>query len=457
MRPVLTLLCSFFLFLLTPSPAYADGGTFAPCADRSDFPELRGTECLVAKAALHPGAKGAQGEVELFVRKFPVGDRARRRGDVWLIAGGPGEPGASLYPLIHVFRRAFPQHDLIVPDHRGTGRSTRLCPEQEAMDGLSGSSLADAEWGACIGFLHADAPRAHAFNITNAARDLSGLIARHGGDGESLVYSVSYGTQLALRMMQVAPPELDGLILDGLVPPEGATPWELSRRTALVDRVGRAILSAGQERAYRRLLTRADAPWHSTVPGGDLRRFMGSLLNFPRLRARIPMLVRTLSRGDTRLLARTRTDLEATFAAMLKFPHSSPSIPLVMLISASENNSRPGLTAETVADEARDALFTSPLPGFLVGSPMPLYKADRWLGQSPARLPRTLIIHGTLDPNTAYEGAIAQAKMLGRAGKVSFVSVDRGAHLLPLVAPDCFVRSVSLFVSHRTPAKRCRT
>ena len=159
------------------------------------------------------------------------------------------------------------------------------------------------------------------------------------------------------------------------------------------------------------------------------------------------MLVRTLSRGDTRLLARTRRDLEATFAAMLRFSYSAPSLPLVILISGSESNSRQGLTSETVAEEAKGAPFTRPIPGFLVNSPVPLHRPDRWFGRLPARLPRTLIIHGTIDPNTAYGGALAHAEMLKRAGDVTLVTVENGAHLLPLAALDCFIASVSRIYS----------
>ena len=83
--------------------------------------------------------------IELFVRRVPAADPARRRGEVWLIAGGPGEPGVSLHPMLATFRAAFPDHDLVIPDHRGTGRSTRLCPAQESIDSTDGVALAGAE------------------------------------------------------------------------------------------------------------------------------------------------------------------------------------------------------------------------------------------------------------------------------------------------------------------------
>ncbi len=445
---VAILACSYMNTL----PASAE--TFAPCADATVDASLSSSICMVAELPLDP-AGDTEGTVDLFVRQFQAPDPGRRRGQVWLIAGGPGEAGASLYPLMPVFRRAFPDYDLIVPDHRGTGESTRLCPEQEAADSPAGYGLADTEWGPCIGALHADVARTRAFNITNAAHDLSTLIERLREPGEVHAYGVSYGTQLVLRMMQVAPPELDSLVLDGLVPPESESRWDLSHRTSVVDIVGRSTLTRAQIERYSRLLAMDPAPWQETLSGGDLRQFMGTLLNFPTLRDRIPALVESLLEGETDLLARTVADLHEEHARLTPYPQAAPSLPLVMLISASENNARRDLTVETVVQEAKDALFTSPIPGFLASTPLPLYDRDQYFGRMPARLPRTLVIHGTLDPNTPYEGARAHVAALATAGEIHFSTVTGGAHLLPFAAPECFVNVVSAFISNGNTPESC--
>jgi pimeloyl-ACP methyl ester carboxylesterase len=75
----------------------------------------------------------------------------------------------------------------------------------------------------------------------------------------------------------------------------------------------------------------------------------------------------------------------------------------------------------------------------------PLYDRDGYYGRSPDAAPRTLVIHGTLDPNTPYEGAVAHAAKLAEAGEVTFATVVSGAHMLPFAAPECFVRIVSAF------------
>lgn len=422
--------------------------SFTHCADGSQFEALSGSLCIQTQAPLDY-AKPDAGIVELFVRRFPVAEDRTRRGEVWLVAGGPGETGASFYPALHTLRRAFPDYDLVIPDHRGTGYSTKICPVQESRESPAGLDLAGDEWGPCIGAMYGSAARTQAFTITHAARDLSGLIRTHRGEGAVYLYGVSYGTQLALRMLQVAPVELDGLILDGLVPPEGALQWEISRRTRIVDNVGRAFLTPNQTKTVEHLVAYAgDKPvWLDQVPGKDIRGFMGRLLNFPELRARIPDMADALLRDDTALLERTVDDLSALGRWLQSFPQSPPSMPLVMLITGSENNSRADLTRAQVTAEAEDALFTSPLPALAVEPPVPLYERDAAFGKLPARLPRTLVIQGTLDPATPIDGAQAHITALAPLGEVKLTTVVGGAHGLVLTAPDCFALAVSAFVS----------
>ena len=437
------------------TPATAQ--SFAPCEDSHSAPLLAGSLCAVAKAPLDARVKDGP-KIELFVRKFPTPAPHHRRGEIWLAAGGPGETGASFYHVLPTLRRAFPGYDLIIPDHRGTGYSTKLGPAQEAAGSPAGISLAGNEWAPCLGFMHANAARSHAFTITNASHDLSALITRYRRQGSVYVYGVSYGTQLVLRMMQTAPVTLDGIILDGMVPAEAEASLDLSHRTQVVDAVGRATLTADQVDRYRALLAQKEPAWMSDVPGHDLRRFMGRLLNFSPLRARIPAIIDGLSRNDKAPLIQAVAALQVELAGFDAFPQSPPSLPLVMLISGSENNERRDLTAATVADEEKGALFTSPLPGFLVGPPVPLYTRDIFYGQVPQRLPRTLVMHGTLDPNTPYEGAKAHAAALSAAGgNITLSTIEGGAHFLALVAPDCFVRVASVFVGKRTPSAYCVT
>ncbi|MDV3468277.1 alpha/beta fold hydrolase [Stenotrophomonas sp. C3(2023)] len=441
------------ILLLSPMMALAARPQVMACPD-DPSPLLRGAHCATVEVPLrHAEADGEA--ITLFVRRIPADTAVAHRGEVWLLSGGPGEAGASLYPSIPTYQKAFPGYDLVIPDHRGTGRSTRICPAEEAPQSPEGTGLAGSEWSSCIGSMYANLPRTSAFSITEAAHDLGVLMAGAHERGQVLLYGVSYGTQLALRALQVNELAVDGLILDGLVPPEATDIWDLSRRTALVDDVGRQSLDAASLSRYRTLLTVKDAAWQKDVPGGDLRRFFAALLSFPALRERMPQIIAGLGDGDTTALTATVGDWHAALAALGQSGDNQPALPLVMLVSASENNARPALTQAMVDEEARDALFVSPIPGLLVGGTVPRYPRDAWFGKSPQRLPRTLVVHGTLDPNTGYASARQHAAILARAGSVQFHTVERGAHLLPLVAPHCFSTSVQAFVVGGTAPQRC--
>ncbi len=439
-------------FALSPARA----ASFAACDDDAEFAALAGSLCMRAEAPLDY-AKPDGEVVELFVRKFPVAEGRARRGEVWLVAGGPGESGASFYHALQTLRDAFPDFELVMSDHRGTGYSSKLCPVEEARDSASGLDLAGAEWGPCIGAMYANAARTQAFTITRAARDLSRLIDRHRGPGAVYPYGVSYGTQLALRMLQVAPVELDGLVLDGLVPPEGAVQWEIGQRTRIADEVGRAFLTPSQTGTVARLVAhaRSGPAWLEQVPGKDIRAFMGRLLNFPPLRARIPALAEELLRDDTGLLARTVADLRELGRSLAPFPQSPPSLPLVMLITGSKNNSRSDLSRAVVEKEAEGALFTSPLPALAVDPPLPLYRRDAAFGALPARLPPTIVVHGTLDPATPIDGAKAHVAALAPLGEVRLTTVVGAAHGLVLAAPACFALATSAFVTGRAAPREC--
>lgn len=441
------------LFLVSPMIANASATKTQACA-AGESPALRGSQCATVEVPLrHADPSGER--ISLFVRRVPATTAQPKRGEVWLLSGGPGESGASLYPMIQTYQRAFPGFDLVIPDHRGTGRSARICPIQESPDSPGGTGLAEAEWGPCIGNMYADLQRTSAFSITEGARDLGVLMSQADRGGQVLLYGVSYGTQLALRALQVNELHVDGLILDGLVPPEATETWDLSRRTALVDQVGRQSLDARSLERYRKLLAVKEAGWQKDVPGGDLRRFFAALLSFPTLRDRVPKIVQDLSEGDARSLVATTKDWNDALALLGQSGNDQPALPLVMLIAASENNARPELSLATVNEEAKDALFVSPIPGLLVNGSVPRYPRDAWFGKSPGTLPRTLVLQGTLDPNTAYAGAVEHVATLGSAGPVTFHTVDRGAHLLPLVAPGCFVAAVGSFIEGGVVSERC--
>ncbi|MDC0711843.1 alpha/beta fold hydrolase [Stigmatella sp. ncwal1] len=471
-HPTFAAVAAVWCALVLGGPSHAsEQGTatredeFIGCPDAKVDAALAGSLCARFSAPLDY-ADPSRERIELFVRKFPAPGRSA--GQVWLVAGGPGESGASFYPLLKTLRAAFPGYDLLVPDHRGTGFSSRLCQKEEAADSAGGAALQDAEWVTCFEALESDSKRTRAFSISHAAHDLRALMNRYSAGRATWLYGVSYGTQLVLRTMTVAPPRrLDGIVLDSLVPPETTEQWDLSHRSAIVDEVGRRVLAhCDADPSCRARLEGSavaamqglidDPKLSALVPGGRPKLFFGSLLDSPELRARIPLVLSGLKGGDLEPLRQVQHDLEALSAQFGGLPQSSISIPLVSVISASENNARPGLTKAQVEAEAAQFLFVSSLPGQLVGRTSLAYPRDEWFGRLPAALPPVLVLQGDMDPKTPHAGALAHLRLLPKAAGVNLFTVKGGPHFLLFTAPDCFSAAVSAFIQkRRAPRTAC--
>ncbi|MNM85822.1 Alpha/beta hydrolase family protein [compost metagenome] len=310
-----------------------------------------------------------------------------------------------------------------------------------------------------------------------AARDLKALIEGEQGKKKPpvYVYSVSYGTQLVLRTLQLGPLPVQGVIFDSLVPPQTDARWDLSQRSHVVNTVGMQALARcdadaachsalGEPAAtlYRRVLdnAQADPARLATIPGKNLKNFLGGMLDVPNARARIPYLLQDLDRGGEAELASVRATLTQAAASLGSYPQSPLSIPLVSIISNSENNLQPSLhpgwTAADIARDEADLLFTSPLPRILLGGGLPTYPRDAYFGVLPEKMPPTLVLQGTLDPKTPYAGAQAQVRALtqSKAGKVAQSTVHNAPHFILWTAPACFEQASTRFIA-RKPAHDC--
>lgn len=457
-------LCVFFSAFCLPAslsaqaPAAPWPAQAAPCADAGGHVTLAGTRCMSVTVPLNHGepALPDQNQIDLFVRVFPA--EGKSEGQLWLIAGGPGESGASLYPFIETVRRIAPHFDLFVPDHRGTGFSTHMCPQEEGPDSAGGRELQGQEWASCFGQLNADLARTHAFSIANAAQDLNLLMNRFDSEGPRFLYGVSYGTQLVLRTMAIAPPaHLDGIILDSLVPPPADDRDDLSHRSFDTDAVGRAVLArCDADATCSQLFTESASaalealladPEASKPLGAQPRYTLGMLLDQPATRAMIPNVIAGLAARDTAWLDHAIAEMTRTYAPFAAYPQNSSSVPLVSLISRSENNARPDLTKATIEAEKASQLFASPLPSLLLSGGFPTYQPDPRDLQIPTQLPPVIVLQGTLDPKTPYAAAREHTAMLAMNGDVTMVPVEDAPHFILMTSPEQFAASVSAFIA----------
>jgi pimeloyl-ACP methyl ester carboxylesterase len=469
----LTLLAAGCATSSAPRPApTGEELAFERCQDAGDFAELSGSLCAIIQAPLHPEMPDA-GRVDLFVRKLPAqGDRV---GEIWMLAGGPGETGQSYYTEIADFRTAFPGYDIFIPDHRGTGQSTRLCAG-ETPDSPAGTALSGEEFGPCFGEIWEQADRTIAFSMTNAAHDLDYLIGQLGGEGRRYVYGVSYGTGLAMRFSQLRTVAVDGLVLDSLVPALDDAEHDLSHRSHTYDAVGRELIArcatdpvcdarfeGGVDAAFNQLIAEIDAgerpDLQEYVPGGNLKHALGMMLDTPQSRALIfDALVLAIETPES-LPGFFETEVTPAFdlfAAVQSYPDTAFSITLAGLIGESETNRRPDMTAEAVAREEAGLGFTSSLTTVQTFTQMPLYERDAYFDAPYGNLPPILVLQGDLDPKTPLAGAERHvADMREAGGDVEFVIVENAPHAMWFFAQTCVQQSLVAFLNDQSPAPSC--
>ncbi len=160
------------------------------------------------------------GSIALSVERKQAG-AAPSRDAVVALAGGPGQAALPLGEFIaQAIAPALSSRDLLVFDQRGTGASDPLsCPALEAFSLQSTSHLFE-ECASQIG------PARGAYTSEESVQDIEAL--RQAGGYEKLVlYGTSYGTKVALDYAERYPQHVEALVLDSVVPPEGAEPFEI--------------------------------------------------------------------------------------------------------------------------------------------------------------------------------------------------------------------------------------
>ena len=134
--------------------------------------------------------------IDMFVKRYPAAKQPAK-GQLWLLAGGPGEAGSCYEHTAFRVAKSIPLLDIYMPDHRGTGKSTLA----DRAGGVTPTNAA-----ACAKkFQHLDG-----LTTTDAARDVAALIdATRVPAQQVFVLGVSHGTYWAQRYLQVRPDRAD--------------------------------------------------------------------------------------------------------------------------------------------------------------------------------------------------------------------------------------------------------
>lgn len=396
--------------------------------------ELTETGCIYAQLPLNY-EKPESETIKVFVRKFPA--QTDVNGSLWLLAGGPGEAGAAFYNRINWFRSSFPDFDIYVPDHRGTGASSKICP-QETINSEQGIQLVGSEWGACFSHIYQNPEYVKSFSISNAALDVATLI-NHYGKGDNYLYGVSYGTQLAVRIMSQDKVKLRGVVLDSLVPHQLDDNFDLSNRSVVVDNVGDKLLTQFTDdpneikKKIRTIQSRHAklSELDASLPKISLSQLLGNFLDIPTISRTIPSIVNALDKGDIKPLKQAIKDAETWLASISgNYSNEGMSLMLVQTITSSENNLRPEKTKQQVVIQEKELSFTSPLPYLIAENTLPTYQKDKWFGYVPNANTPTLVLHGNLDPKTHIDGAKAHIKKFQGEYPPEFIEYKGASHAI---------------------------
>jgi pimeloyl-ACP methyl ester carboxylesterase len=428
--------------LISLGTAALAGGVLAPVAF-ADLPwaacPTAGYQC--ARVDVPLDRSGAlPGTVSLAVSRVVAATNPSKVAVVPL-AGGPGQAALPLsQTFAQILAPAIDSRDLLVFDQRGTGSSGALsCSSLNQQGTIVKLATACAnELGAGRG----------SYRTADTVQDIEALRVA-GGYDKLVLFGVSYGTKVAEDYAAAYPNNVEALVLDSVVLPDGPDPFQRSTLTnaprvlrdlcshkackGATDSVvsdlsklaaklrkaalrGKVTLSSGS----RQQLSMGQSDLVAILLAGDLN---------PTLRAELPGSMRAALRGDAvpllRLAVRSEgltTGLRLTGRPIVAHQGSGGDSEALFLATTCEE--APFAWTRTAGVDQRyneitaaaKAIPKAQLGPFspaaaVQGGPIPL--CIGWPDQSPTPTPtpalpavRTLVLDGQMDLRTPYEDAL---------------------------------------------------
>lgn len=196
---------------------------------------IAGFTCEVLSVPLdHGGEKDRALRLQVGVQ----GGARAPHGVLLFLTGGPGQPGVPLIPRIRSrLGSALDGYRLVMFDQRGTGAGALRCPALQAAAGAS--DLVVPPRGAVDACARSIGPDRRYFTTAETVADIEQL-RRALGAARLTIDGVSYGTFVAERYALTYPHSVARLVLDSVVPQQGADPLSL----ASIERTAPALRSA---------------------------------------------------------------------------------------------------------------------------------------------------------------------------------------------------------------------
>ncbi len=198
-------------------------GSFAEAACPFDVPPEVDVTCGTLTVPENRQASSGT-TIDLMVAIIPARAANPLPDPIFYLEGGPG--GSAIAGIDSWYNSPYrDQRDIILLDQRGTGFSepSLNCPEMDDSEDISAVE-------ACRDRLLADGVDLTAYNSRENAADVDALRQALGYDQVNL-YSISYGTRLALTVMRDYPAGLRSVVLDSVYPPNVDSDYSVTADT----------------------------------------------------------------------------------------------------------------------------------------------------------------------------------------------------------------------------------
>jgi pimeloyl-ACP methyl ester carboxylesterase len=294
--------------------------------------------------------------INLFVALVPALNRRASAEPLFLLAGGPGQSAADLYAsYAGAFARANRNHDIVLVDQRGTGKSEPLVCSYP--DDLADTEAALPELRrATAACLAKYGDRVRFYTTSVAVRDLDRVRLALGYSAIDL-YGSSYGTRVAELYMRRHPRETHAVVLDGVTYPEQSigpdTPLDGQRALDLI--VSRCQSTPDCSAAYPSLAAEL----------AELRRRFG--------REKLPLVIADPTSGEPFPLEFDRGVFSASLR-FLSYSATEASLLPTLIHQASLGRAAP-LAAETLmmARQVRDQLASGMQNSVICSEDVPFF------------------------------------------------------------------------------------
>ncbi|WP_028102307.1 alpha/beta hydrolase [Pseudoduganella violaceinigra] len=401
---------------------------------------LPGTEeslkCVRLAVPLDHHAPGAT--LTLHVAVASALRETARRDPLFLLAGGPGEAGSDLVPLLNsTFRKVRATRDIVLIDQRGTGLSGKLdCKPGKNSETATEDELL-AETRSCIQGLNKPL---NLYTTEQAARDIEAVRGALGY-GRINLWGGSYGSRLAQAYARLFPGSVRSLVLDGVAAPDQVVPAGAHDAQAALEALFRqcgndtACASAfpGLRSEFDALAARlAKSPQSLTLPDPRTAesskvqmtsmRFLGTVHNILYSQSdsrRLPFLIHSAYQDRWQPFI-ARSNVSRDFAS-----DGGPAMPLHLAVVCAEDY--PRLTPQLLEEDTKGSFLGAPQIT-RIGKMCESMAVPAVPYQEPSTITApVLLLSGALDPVTPPRRAEAARKYMKHA---QHLIVKNGGHIV---------------------------